>query len=137
MKIPLNSILIGLAVVAAGLGAWYYIDNKEPVDYEVLIESPKTGSTVTSPLTVSGKAHSNWYTDGEFPVEVRNSNGDVIGQGVAKKQDGASAEGGFVPFSATVTFTANPGEYGSLVFKRSNPGGKNEYNLRTEVPVNF
>jgi len=137
MKIPLKSVLIGLVLIAGGLGVWYYIDNIEPENYEARIESPEAGSAVTSPLAITGYAHPNWYYEGTFPIEVRDANGAVIGQGMAQKQEGVSAPEGYVSFSAAISFTANPGEEGAIVLIRSNPGGKNEYNLRTEVPVTF
>jgi hypothetical protein len=136
----MKNALIVLVIAAFALSAWFAFSSfqdREPVDYEVIVETPQTGDTVTSPLTIVGRAHTNWYSEGTFPVEVRNSMGEIIGQGMAEKQEGASADNGYIPFSALVTFTANPGEQGSLVFKRSNPGGKNEYDLRTEVSVIF
>jgi hypothetical protein len=139
MKKTLNAGLIVLTLVACGVAVWMllsYFQDREPVDYEVALVTPEAGTTVSSPLTIAGKAHDNWFFNNEFPVEVRDANDVVIGQAVATRQPDVESEDDFYDFTATIAFTATPGTMGTLVLKRSNPEGKYN-NYRANVPIAF
>jgi hypothetical protein len=43
----------------------------------------------------------------------------------------------FVPFTATLTFTAVPGQKGTLLFKKDNPSGLPQNEGEFRVPVTF
>lgn len=139
MRKAFNAGLVVLILVACGTAVWMlfsYFQDREPVDYEVALTVPEAGATVSSPLTISGKAHDNWFYNDEFPVEVRDSNDTVIGQVMAKRQPDTESEDGFYEFTARIDFTATPGTMGTLVLKRSNPEGKYN-NYRANVPIAF
>lgn len=105
-------------------------------DLIVLVE-PTPLATITSPVTLKGQARGSWYFEASFPVVVTNWDGKIIGQGIATAtSDWMTAE--FVPFTATVTFTADPNELnqrGNLILKRDNPSGLPENDDALEIPV--
>lgn len=104
----------------------------------IVIETPRPGDTITSPLVVTGQARGNWYFEASFPVELRDATGKVIAQGYAQAQ-GEWTTDEFVPFqSVPVTFAPQPaGSTGTLVFKKDNPSGLPEYDDALMVPVTF
>src|SRR6266545_1564234 len=84
----------------------------------IVVESPAAGSLVTSPLTVRGRARGPWYFEAEFPVRLVDANGVVIAAGSARSQTEWTTPD-FVPFAATLEFTAPPtAGAGALVLER-------------------
>ena len=108
---------------------------------DIVIESLAPGDTVSSPLTVTGKARGYWFFEAIFPIDVVDWDGRII------TTVGATAEGEwmteeFVPFTATIEFeTPEPGDpevnRGKLIFRRDNASGLPEHDAAVEVPVVF
>ncbi len=109
----------------------------------ITLASPVPLGLIEDGVTVSGQARGNWYFEGSFPVELTNSTGTVIAQGVATAQ-GEWMTTDFVPFTATLQFQ-NPyvggpddsQKYGTLRLKKDNPSGSSEYDDSLEIPVRF
>lgn len=119
------------------------VEEPAPVDTQladlIVLESPLSGATVESPLTITGKARGTWFFEASFPVMLTNWDGLIIAQGIATAEGDWMTED-FVPFTATLTFTVDPDVYstrGSLILKKDNPSGLPEYDAALEVPVNF
>lgn len=139
MKKAFNAGLVVLVLLACGAAVWMlasYFGDREPVDYEVDLVVPEAGSSVSSPLTLTGRAHDNWFYNDSFPVEVQDIDENILGETVATRQPGVKSEDGFYTFTATVEFSATPGSAGYVVLKRSNPGGQHS-NYSTNVPITF
>lgn len=140
MKKTFNAGLVVLVLVASALALWMlvsYFQDRDPADYEVFLVTPEAGSTVSSPLLISGEAHETWFYNNEFSIEVRDDRDNIIGEGVAKPQLETKTEDGFYNFMAMIEFAATPGESGTIIFTRNNPDGRYQSNLRTEIFVNF
>ncbi len=101
------------------------------------LESPQPGAMVSSPLTIKGEARGNWFFEASFPVVLTDWDGLIIGEGIATAQgDWMTTE--FVPFVATLTFTADPAVYsdrGSLILRKDNPSGLPANDDALEIPV--
>jgi hypothetical protein len=92
---------------------------------------------ITSPLTITGKARGPWYFEASFPIELQDNNGAVIVMTTAQAQGDWMTED-FVPFTATLTFPAQPaGSLGKIVLKRDNPSGEPQNDASMVVPVQF
>lgn len=103
---------------------------------QIVVTSPKETATVSTPLTVEGKARGNWYFEGTFPVELVDYNtGLDIGEGSAKAT-GDWMTDDFVPFTAVLTFdkpsTTTPA---ILVLKKDNPSGLPENDASISIPL--
>ena len=81
----------------------------------IFIDSPAWGQTIHSPLRVSGTATA---FEGQFTVEVRNSAGTVLA-----RQAAHTAMGRHVPYTATLTFTAQPGSGKVVGYDKSPKNG--------------
>src|SRR6185436_1582043 len=44
----------------------------------IIVDTPKAGDKVKSPLVVKGKARGNWYFEASFPVRIEDKNGKVL-----------------------------------------------------------
>lgn len=100
------------------------------------IWSPTPNMTVSSPLTVEGQARGTWYFEASFPVRLLDADGTVLGTAVAQAQsDWMTTE--YVPFTATVIFTAPKGETGTIVLQKDNPSGLPENDNELRIPIQF
>lgn len=108
----------------------------------IFVENPKLGATVASPLTVKGKARGAWYSQGSFHVLLLDSGARTVAVGNARAQKSSTTES-FVPFQAVLEFevststTASPGEKGTLVLIKANPGGLPENDGSIQFSVVF
>lgn len=93
----------------------------------ILVESPASGETIASPLTVRGKARGTWFFEGDFPIVLEDLKGNVIARGfVTAKGEWMTEE--FVPFEGTLAFKKPAGvDSAILVFKKDNPSGRPKF----------
>lgn len=105
------------------------------------VDAPAMNATVSSPLTITGKARGNWYFEASAPVMLTDWDGKVIAQGHIEAQ-GDWMTTDFVPFTATLTFTTptagDPAvNRGTLILKNDNPSGDPAKDKAVEIPVEF
>src|SRR5690606_9479926 len=94
----------------------------------IRITTPKPGDTITSPLTITGEARGVWFFEGDFPIVLQDSNGEVVAEYYASAQGEWMTED-FVPFKSTLVFE-NPettNNKGTLILKKDNPSGLPEH----------
>ena len=73
-------------------------------DPMIVIDAPIPGATVTSPLTVTGRARGPWYFEASFPVILKGPGGAVLAT-VPAQAVGDWMTTDWVPFTATLVFT--------------------------------
>ncbi len=88
-----------------------------------IIYFPHDGETVTSPIQISGKVSGNWFFEGSFPVQLLDSNGNVIASTTASSpEDWATTNK--IDFYATLFYPkATITDRGLLILKNDNPSG--------------
>ncbi len=110
-----------------------------PTDNLIIIDTPQPNQTVTSPITISGKARGPWYFEATFPIVVVDWDGLIIGEGFATAQgDWMTTE--FVPFTASVTYSlpsTTPYKRGAVIIQKSNASGLPEHDDAREIPILF
>ncbi len=97
---------------------------------------PRPNATIASPLTVRGVARGTWYFEASFPVELVDLTGATVAQGIAQAQSEWMTQD-FVPFTATLTFTAPTSSTGTLWLRKDNPSGLPENDDALRIPVRF
>ncbi len=108
----------------------------ETVPDSVVLESLVANGKITSPVTLLGKALGTWFFEASFPVRVLDAEGNVLGTGVAEaKSDWMTT--GYVPFTATITFSGATTDTGFLEFVKDNPSGLPEHDASVRMPVRF
>ncbi|KND48910.1 MAG: hypothetical protein AB200_00585 [Parcubacteria bacterium C7867-005] len=104
----------------------------------IVVDLPKTNSTTTSPINLSGKARGNWFFEASAPVQVVDDKGNVLGQShVEATGDWMTTE--FVPFTGSVVYKNPTGTTtkGFVVFSNDNPSGDPERSVSVKIPINF
>ncbi|MEK7531682.1 MAG: Gmad2 immunoglobulin-like domain-containing protein [Patescibacteria group bacterium] len=102
----------------------------------IRISSPSPGGKITSPFTLEGEARGNWYFEASFPLELRDSKGNVLLQTPVQARGEWMTEE-FVPFSGTFEFLAPQTKMGTLLLKKDNPSGLLEHDDALIIPVSF
>ncbi|HVY72923.1 MAG TPA: Gmad2 immunoglobulin-like domain-containing protein [Candidatus Paceibacterota bacterium] len=101
------------------------------------VSAPLINATVSSPLTVTGRARGNWYFEASAPYMLLDKDGKTIAQGHIDAQ-GDWMTTDFVPFKATITFAAQPaGSTGTFVLQNDNPSGDPARQKELRIPVKF
>ncbi len=111
-------------------------DEQENTEPEVVIDTPKFGDLVSSPMTVSGKARGNWFFEGTMPMVLKDDKGNTLAEGPAAAQSNWMTSD-FVPFTGTLTFDPGQAEYGVLIISRDNPSGDGSRDASIAIPVRF
>ena len=107
------------------------------LDDLITIDSPLPHSSVTSPLTITGRARGTWYFEASFPIDIKDASGKVIAQGHAEAESDWMTEN-YVPFKATLSYPPQQsGSRGVLVIKNDNPSGDPARDKKVEIPVVF
>lgn len=108
-----------------------------PASNELIkVDSPQTGQTVSSPLSVSGQARGQWYFEADFPIELVDANEKVLGTGIGHAQSDWMTEE-FVPFTSEIEFETPETKTGTLILHKDNPSGLPENDDELKVPVKF
>jgi hypothetical protein len=113
------------------------IGNELELQDTIILNQPRPNQTLTSPVTLIGQARGTWFFEASFPVKLLDSSNQEIATGIAQAQGEWMTEG-FVPFTATLTFPAQPpGSTGTLMLQKDNPADIPENDLSLTVPVLF
>lgn len=110
----------------------------KPAGIPDLIElaTPLPDAVIQSPLAIEGRARGRWYFEASFPAYLVDAAGDTIAvMPVQAEGDWMTEE--FVPFKATLTFTATTSEAGTLILMKDNPSGLPENAAELRVSVRF
>lgn len=109
-----------------------------PITYKdlIMVNSPLTNATISSPVTVSGEARGGWYFEGSFPVRVYDANGKELGV-VPAQAKGEWTTSEYVPFEGSLSFQTPTTETGTIVFQKDNPSGLPEHDDSLTIPIRF
>lgn len=130
--------IIVMAVVVIGLLTALKDDAPGTKDDLIVVDSPRPNDTITSPLTISGRARGNWFFEASFPVRLVDANGQNIPLDppyIMATGDWMTTE--FVPFTATLNFTRPTTDTGTLILQKDNPSGLPENADELKIPVKF
>ncbi len=102
----------------------------------IRLTSPLPNAIVASPLQITGEARGYWFFEASFPVELVEKEGEIA-HGIATAQSEWMTED-FVPFTATLTFDAQPTmREGTLILRKDNPSGMSDHEDALQIPVRF
>jgi len=88
----------------------------------IVVETPRVGARVTSPLRVAGVAPGDWFFEAVFPAELRAANGEVIAEAPAEAQRNWMTEAP-VPYVAEIAFDVERETQATLILKEDMPSG--------------
>ena len=105
-----------------------------PLTARVKVTSPLSNAAVAKIFTVTGEAPGPWYFEGSFPVQVRDKDGNKIGQ-VAAQAQGKWMTEGQVPFTARLVISGTYAGSATLVLLKDNPSGMPENDDSISLPI--
>lgn len=103
---------------------------------EIIVESPRPNSYISSPLLVTGRAKGNWYFEGSFSGELFDSNNTSLGVVILQAQGDWMTED-FVQFQGTLDFESPGMGEGKLIIKNANPSDLPENSKELRIPLRF
>ncbi|MBU2101387.1 Gmad2 immunoglobulin-like domain-containing protein [Patescibacteria group bacterium] len=116
-------------------GETYYVPD-EAKDM-IIVNLPKAGGVITSPLTISGEARGYWFFEATAPVVLVDWDGLIIAEGYIQAEGDWMTEE-FVPFTGTLEFEKPTyGDTGSLIIRRDNPSDLRRNDAAVEMPIRF
>lgn len=109
--IKLNDQIISLSVARSQARQTTPQPNANSIGYSylssksvsILVYAPLKNATVTSPVAVIGEVPGNWSFEAQFPVQLKDSKGNIIARTSAHVL-GSWQTDQFVPFSAQLTY---------------------------------
>lgn len=109
-------------------------DSSQPLSAHVLVTSPQPKQRVEHSFTVAGVAPGEWYFEGQFPMQVRDMEGNVIGRATAAAHGDWTTEK-LVTFTAKMQIDATHSGPAKLILLKSNPSGMPENDDALEIEI--
>ncbi len=100
----------------------------------IQVDLPYPGAVTGKEFVVSGKARGTWFFEASFPVEVLDSNGNVLFQGPAQAQSEWMTEN-FVPYKVTVKVPQSYIGPATLILHKDNPSGEPSRDASISFPI--
>lgn len=107
--------------------------NQPPQNKNIIVSKPAVNEEITSGYTIEGQA-AGWYFEAVFPIKLLDSTGKEIATTQAQAQSDWMTTN-FVPFKATINFSIDKDQDGTLVFMKDNPSGLPQNDQKYEMPV--
>ena len=108
--------------------------SQKPLSSRVIVTTPQAKSTVGRTFTVAGVAPGPWFFEAQFPIQVRDVDGNVIGRTNGTAQGDWMTEK-LVTFTATIQIDATYHGPAKLILMKDNPSGMPENDDAIEVPI--
>lgn len=106
----------------------------EPLSVRVSVSSPKENATVAHTFTVVGQVPGAWSFEAQFPVQVRDMQGNVLGRAIGTVQGDWMTEA-LVPFTTSITVMASYHGPALLILMKDNPSGLPEHDDSITIPI--
>jgi hypothetical protein len=109
-------------------------NDERPLNELIQIDGISPGAIISSPIQVTGKANNSWYFERDFPVFLKDENGNTLSSTPAIALSSSRAPG-WVPFKADIIFIAGPGTKANLIFELNNPSDTEGFQRSVSIPV--
>jgi len=102
----------------------------------IIVDSPRPNSNVNNIITISGRARGTWFFEASFPINLVDSNNQIVASTIAQAKSNWMTEE-FVPFEAKLTIPATSIGQAKLILKKDNPSGNSALDDQLMIPVNI
>lgn len=103
-------------------------------EQEVILDSPKTGEAVSSPILIQGRARGFWFFEAIFSVWLIDDAGNELAIDYVEAE-GEWMTGDFVQFKGSLNFKVNTTTNATLILEKANPSGLPEFEKKIKVPI--
>ncbi|HEY4527127.1 MAG TPA: Gmad2 immunoglobulin-like domain-containing protein [Candidatus Paceibacterota bacterium] len=105
-----------------------------PLSSRVVVTSPQAKQHVEQTFTVAGVAPGPWFFEAQFPMQVRDMEGNVVGRATATAQGEWMTEKQ-VTFTAMMQIDATFHGEAILILMKDNPSGMPEHDDAIELSI--
>ncbi|RJQ33729.1 hypothetical protein C4568_03980 [Candidatus Parcubacteria bacterium] len=109
-------------------------ESEKPLSSRVVVTSPQAKQLLGHMFTVAGVAPGPWFFEAQFPMQVRDMEGNVVGRATATAQ-GEWMTTELVTFTATMQIDATFHGDAKLILIKDNPSGLPEHDDAVEIPI--
>jgi len=144
-------IIVVITLIIALIFDWGRTDNKLPdvganlamtedksqnsSDMPIIVNNIKDNQEVSNPIKIEGKAKGFWFFEGSFPIQLVDTNENILASTVGKAQ-GDWMTDDFVKFTANIEYKkASSTKYGFIVLNKDNPSGNPDFDQSVFIPV--
>lgn len=113
-----------------------FTEEVKTIEYEIILETPKPNSTVSSPIKIKGEADGSWFFEASFTADLVDSKGEVMATTILTA-DGEWMTEELVLFEGELEFENATTGTGELILKSANPSGLDENQKIFSIPVKF
>ena len=101
----------------------------------IIVNNITDNQTVSNPIKIFGKARGNWYFEATFPVELVDTDGNILALTTARAEtDWATTS--FVDFTAELDYKKSASTTRALIIlSNDNPSGNPELSKSIFIPV--
>jgi hypothetical protein len=101
----------------------------------IVVDNIKDNQEISNPVKISGKARGNWFFEASFPIQLVDSDGNIIASTIARAQsDWMTTD--FVNFTAEFNYVKPTSTTRALiVLSKDNPSGNPEFDQSIFIPV--
>ncbi len=150
-----RTFLYFIIAILASLGAFYYVNgeikafskeidiftskqayyNLKTFEDKIIVETPKTGQVITSPIKISGSVSGTWFFEGEILGKIIDTDGTILGQGpLVGTDDWMTIKN--VGFEGVIPFVASDSKNGFVIIEARDPSGEGNPSS-FKIPVLF
>jgi hypothetical protein len=101
----------------------------------IVVNNIKDNQIVSNPIIIKGKARGNWFFEASFPVQLVDTDGNIMATAVAQAEsDWMTTD--FVNFTATLNYVKSTStDRALIVLSNDNPSGNPELDRSILIPV--
>ncbi len=103
---------------------------------QIIVTYPVADQLIASPLIITGEARGTWFFETNFPVDLLDSNENVLVRHYAVTEEGWMTED-FISFTATIEFEDPKTATGFIILRKNNPSDIRENDAELIIPVRF
>ncbi len=101
----------------------------------IVVSYPVENQEVSNPIKIEGKARGNWFFEGSFPIQLVDTNGNIVTSTIATAQ-GEWMTADFVNFTASIEYNkASSTKHALIVLNKDNPSGNPDFDQSIFIPV--
>jgi len=133
---PVREIYPAICTTPDGKAFTQNIGNEMDLSDEIVVNNPRPGQVISSPLKLEGKARGTWLFEASAGVRVVDSQGKMLGQSYIMTSDDWMTED-FVNFTGELAFESTNDTNGTVIFENANPSGLPERTKQLQIPIKF
>jgi hypothetical protein len=105
------------------------------IDMPIIVNNIEDNQEVSNPIKIEGKARGNWFFEATFPVQLVDTDGNIIASTTARAEtDWMTTD--FVNFTATLEYVKSTTTARALiVLNKDNPSGNPDFDQSIFIPV--